>query len=82
MGKESGGMRALMRDYGCSVGAWFFSSFVIFVSTAKEFFLKKIFQRVEGAKLQQKRSTLRKFQKIFAKFAASEASAQARLTDK
>ena len=40
MGKESGGMRALMRDYGCSVGAWFFSSFVILVSTAKEFFLK------------------------------------------
>lgn len=38
MGKESGGMRALMRDYGCSVGAWFFSSFVIFVSTTKEFF--------------------------------------------
>jgi hypothetical protein len=45
-------------------------------------FLKIIFQRIEGAKLQQKRSTVRKFQKIFAKFAASEASAQARLTDK
>ena len=45
-------------------------------------FFEKIFQRVESAKLQQKRSTVRKFQKIFAKFAASEASAQARLTDK
>jgi len=41
MGKESGGMRALMRDYGCSGRSWFFSSFVILVSTAKEMSIPK-----------------------------------------
>ena len=40
MGKESGGMRALMRDYDCSVWSWFFSSFVIFCFYDEGVFLK------------------------------------------
>jgi hypothetical protein len=55
MGKESGGMRALMRDYGCSVGFWFFSSFVIFVSTAKEFFLKIFLSEDRGCEVTTKK---------------------------
>ena len=37
---------------------------------------------VVSAKLQQKRSAVKKFQKIFAKFAASDASAKPKLSDK